>query len=386
MLKSQLCSVIALILLIAAPPCSANLQILDHSITSLLDKYLKQHGEDELVSAISVTVEFPNGGLKTYNVGDANKNSLFQVGSVTKSYVAALILQLEAEGKLNIHQKIGRWLPQYPNWKNVTIKRLLNMTSGIPGYATIPTLLKEIANNPQKQWSNHEIVTLAYNYPHSTKGYNYSDTNYILLAMIIEKVTGHTFSDELNHRILRHFKNTFYADGPYDTAILDREPPGFYYGKTIGKIKHGENLVDANLSMAGAAGALVSNSRDIAAWVRMLLDGSILPAKQLAELKELVSMKNGEPITGVDKHDKSGYALGIAQVYDHRLGHFWIYLGATFAHRAVYASSLCNTFTISITLNSSPLIDVSAKDHVGLLIRKLYHVVLAENPDSICEP
>ena len=91
-----------------------------------------------------------------------SQDTLFQMGSTSKSFTAAVILKLEAADKLLLDDTIGRWLPEYPAWKDVSIRRLLNMTSGIPNYSETEAMSRLWADEPQRDLSAEELVRLAY--------------------------------------------------------------------------------------------------------------------------------------------------------------------------------------------------------------------------------
>ena len=108
------------------------------------------------------------------------------------------ILHLEAAGKLSIADTLGKWLPQYPAWKTVTIHQLLDMTSPIPGYDNEVSIGKIMAQSPNHDFTPQESVASVYprgGKPKSVSGWTYSNTNYILAQMIIEKASGQSYSD-----------------------------------------------------------------------------------------------------------------------------------------------------------------------------------------------
>jgi D-alanyl-D-alanine carboxypeptidase len=116
-----------------------------------------------------------------------NDGTLFQIGSNTKSFTAALILRLEAEGKLSIDQTVGDWLPQYPDWANVTIRSLLNMTRDITNYTETVDIAQTMAADLHHQFSYKDLIAAVYGKGLPIpSGWFYSNTNNILAAMIIE--------------------------------------------------------------------------------------------------------------------------------------------------------------------------------------------------------
>src|SRR5579862_3759671 len=139
-----------------------------------LEKYLASRRTIEHISALSLSVKLPGhaaninvtAGTTRYDGGAAvTPGSLYQIGSNTKAFTAVAILQLEAEDKLTIQDTVGKWLPQYPAWKDITVERLLNMTSGIPTYDNVQAMLVAYAANPKRDWSLAELI--AYVYPTS---------------------------------------------------------------------------------------------------------------------------------------------------------------------------------------------------------------------------
>jgi D-alanyl-D-alanine carboxypeptidase len=181
-----------------------------------LDRYVSVRSKIEHISAISLSISLHGqpqninvtaGTTKYGSAGSAvTPAQLWQIGSNTKAFTAAAILELEAEGVLTIDQTVGRWLPQYPAWKSVTIRQLLNMTSGIPGYDFVPQMLADYARNPTRNFTAAELIAYVYpgnaGAPKPTTGFDYSNTNYLLAELIIERATHHSYASEIGHRFL----------------------------------------------------------------------------------------------------------------------------------------------------------------------------------------
>jgi len=143
-----------------------------------------------------------------------------------------LLLQLEAEGKLSINDTLGKWLPQYPAWRNITIKQLLDMTSGIPDYAGQPAYASAVAAG-----AGFSAARLVGYVAGAVTGdvWNYSDTNYILAQMVIEKVTHDTYADQLTRRIIipLGLHNLCYAPYTCPAADATRMPAGYFFDATV---------------------------------------------------------------------------------------------------------------------------------------------------------
>lgn len=276
-------------------------------------------------------------------------NNLFQIGSITKSFTAVIILQLEAEGKLSINdtifditQKYGPWLSinEYEAWKEISIKQLLNMTSGIFDITEDEAFMKILAKHPEKKWRPDEILKYAYKHkPYFSPGMGWHYTNgaYNILGMLIEKVTKNSFENEINQRLIKkyHLTNTFYLPYEYPKNILNRMAHGYVYsgGEFSPPMKSGDDMTRFNMSAAGPSGALVSNSIDITKWVKLVLSNEILPAMQMNELLSAVCMgvdnscRAGETLS--QNSHSQGFSLGLVRIYDPQLGLIWVYFGDT---------------------------------------------------------
>jgi D-alanyl-D-alanine carboxypeptidase len=167
-------------------------------VQAALKTWLAARAPIEKVTGIAAYISFGGAGPaieafagkvgREADAGSVDQDTLYHMGSTSKSFTVAVILKLEAAGKLSIDDPLGKWLPEYPAWKDVTIRRLLNMTSGIPNYSETEWMSRAWADEPKRDFTFKELVAAAY--PSGTnklpvkEGYFYSNTNYVLAGMI----------------------------------------------------------------------------------------------------------------------------------------------------------------------------------------------------------
>jgi len=346
-----------------------------------LDAYLTEQRTAEHVSAASLSVNLPDRG-DTIDVSagsmrfDVNQpvpmGSVWQIGSNTKAFTAALMLKLEADRRLSIDDTVGRWLPHYPQWKDVTLRRLLNMTSGIPSYEEQRAFLADYVADPYANDTTERLVSYAAQAP-ATSGYSYSNTNYILAQMIIERASGDTYDHQLYNRIINPLglHELTFSRHVYPVTITAREPAGYFFLKEI-PVLLGHDVSRHSLSFAQGAGGIVGTTREMTRWERALYSGRVLPATQQAELLSLVSTKTGQPIGRTSQADPAGYGLGVQQGTTPKFGTFWTYEGGTFGFRTLHLYLPGSGLIMAIGLNSS-----TSQDHVMTLAGRVYDTLLA---------
>jgi D-alanyl-D-alanine carboxypeptidase len=202
----------------------------------------------------------------------------FRVGSITKTFVAAVVLQLVGEGKLALDDTVERRLPGLvPNGKRITVRHLLNMTSGLFDYLDDgdPTVLAPYRNgNVNYVWQPRQLLaTAAKHKPHFAPGtgWRYCNTCYVTLGLIVETATGRAIGTELRERIFEplRLRDTTFAIAP---RIAGRHAHGY---ELIGKPPLADVTVLSH-SFAWAAGAIVSTGDDLARFYRALLAGRLL--------------------------------------------------------------------------------------------------------------
>ncbi|MFI5896187.1 serine hydrolase domain-containing protein [Actinoplanes sp. NPDC051513] len=215
-----------------------------------------------------------------------------RVGSVTKAFTATVVLQLVGERRLALDDTLERWLPGViSNGSAITVRQLLNHTSGIYDYVQDPrTLAPYYAGDFTLVFDVRDGVRYAAEHgPLFAPGtaLAYSNTNYVLLGMIVESITGRSIGDELRRRLfvplgLHHTSYPTSSDiaGPHVHGYGVEEPPPVEF-------------TALSPTLFGAAGAVLSNADDLARFYRALLRGELLPARLLVEMKKIDPVATG---------------------------------------------------------------------------------------------
>jgi D-alanyl-D-alanine carboxypeptidase len=374
-------------------------EVLRAEMTGALRDYLLERRKVEMISGVSAFVSLKDGetGIsvvagttKFYDSGERiTRRTLYEIGSNTKQMTAAVLLQLEAKGLLDIDQTVGDWLPQYPAWGKVTIRRLLNMTSGLPTYTEAPDFIDLQGTQPNRHYTPEQLI--AYAYPTKTNrlptntGWFYSNTNYILAGMIAEKASGKSMKQLYQTGIFDKLfmKDSFYEPRALPESVLARMSSGYFNNPLCSDYEPnckvaplaplvGKDMRRADISWAGAAGGIVSTPRDLQRWVRGLFGGRVLPPRQLKEMMELVSAETGKPIAETSAKNPNGFGLGLGAVYAPGLGNLWFYEGITLGYRAVYFYFPKDDLVVTAFANSQA---PRGKDELPPLALKLYELV-----------
>jgi D-alanyl-D-alanine carboxypeptidase len=221
-----------------------------------------------------------------------------RIGSVTKSFTAAVVLQLVAEHRLSLEDTVGERLPGVlPAADAVTLRQLLDHTSGIPD--DVPTPLAQVlGGETTRLWTPRDVIALVADEPlrfAPGTGWAYSNTDYVLAGLMVERATGATLGSELRRRIVRplHLRDTRF---PVRSARLGGRAHGYSLPLGPGGPVPGRpvDVTDYSPSFAWASGNGVSTLRDLARFQRALLDGRLLrPAMRRAMLQTVATGKPG---------------------------------------------------------------------------------------------
>ncbi|WFR73096.1 serine hydrolase [Prescottella defluvii] len=230
-----------------------------------------------------------------------------RIGSVTKPFTATIVMQLVSEDRVQLDAPIDTYLPGVlsangTDGRAITVRQLLQHRSGIPEFAGEPSADELVAAARNTTLAPAEAVAIALRQPPQFEPgtrFAYTNTNYIVLGMLIERVTGRVYSDELDSRIIGPLGlSDTYLPGPGETEIRGDHPHG--YQSTP------DGVVDVSRiepSIPWAAGALVSTGHDLNTFWRALLGGKLVPAAQLDEMTT--------PQSGASEEEGRGYGLGV---------------------------------------------------------------------------
>ena len=212
---------------------------------------------------------------RVHDSGNLRASDRFRVGSVTKTFVSTVALQLVAEGRLTLDQPV-------PEAGGAPLRTLLDHTSGVFNHSEDP---RTFAEGLLKQWRPDELIAISRSHPPYFPpggGSHYSNTNYVIVGELIERTTGRSLERELRRRILRPLglRHTSYAEGPWVRGV------GLGFAA-------GENVTVQDTSWAGAAGSLVSTARDLGRFYRALADGRLLAPAQLQAMKTIAPAADG---------------------------------------------------------------------------------------------
>jgi len=286
--------VIAILSCLCALTCFSRGSTHTLSKRDILKKILDSQMAKYKVPGAIVGMWFPGNGTWVMGAGQGDINTgaapvqtdKLRIGSLTKTFTATVVLQLVDEKKLSLDDKLSKYEPQVPGADGITIRQLLNMTSGLFNYTDDAAFWDEFKKSPGAAWAPQRMVDIAIAHPavfSPGRKYMYCNTNYILLGMIIEKVTARTAGDEITTRIIDRLglKNTSFPMTP--------DLPGTYMhgyvpaeGEKNGTGKF-EDLSICSPTPFWTAGGIISNLDDLKIWAQALATGKLLSKQMHAE-------------------------------------------------------------------------------------------------------
>jgi D-alanyl-D-alanine carboxypeptidase len=272
------------------------------------------------VPGVSVTIIWPDGRKWTGVSGWADlaqripvvPGTAFSIGSVSKTFLAALVLELVEEDRLSLDDRVIHWLPTARVSGEVTIRELLDHTSGLYDFFSNPTIDAAILAHKQRTWTPARALSYMRGpYCLPVGCWHYSNSNYVILGQVVQRVTGHTVAAELRRRFIDPLglRRTF-----VQAAEQRRGTVATSY-QVLGPIAHVRTVSQTDgttispftsvVTAAGAAGAMAASSRDLAVWARRLYGGAVLQPDSLAAMLDVsASQAVGAPVQ---------YGLGVSE-------------------------------------------------------------------------
>ncbi|MDI6098960.1 serine hydrolase domain-containing protein [Actinoplanes sp. NEAU-A12] len=236
-------------------------------------------------------------------------NGRFRVGSSTKTFVATVALQLVAEGRLGLDEPVAAHLPGFGLDRRITLRMLLQHTSGVFAFTGdfydgtfepgITWSGKEWVENRFTTYQPEDLVRLSLSKPlrfAPGTDWGYSNTNYVLARLLIEKVTGHSFAVELQRRIVRPLGLRGTVAPGVSPEIPGPHAHAYYRYEEAGQPRT-VDVTRQNPSWISAGGDMISTTRDLHTFISALMSGRLLPAPLLAEMRA--------------PHPVAGYGLGL---------------------------------------------------------------------------
>ncbi|MFD7097350.1 serine hydrolase domain-containing protein [Streptomyces xanthophaeus] len=281
------------------------------AVAARLDAAVQKTLREARVPGVVVGLWAPGKGsyVRTFGVADKITRAPMQtdfhtrIGSETKTFTVTALLRLVDQGKVALDDPIGKYISGVPNGDRITLRQLAGMRSGLFNYSEDAEFDKLLFADPDRRFTPQQLLDFSFKHPvQFAPGaeFEYSNTNLILLGLLLEKVTGRPIQDVIREQVLKPagLRRTLF---PTDAYFPDPHAQGYTQQTASGKI---EDATDWDPSWAWAAGAMISDLQDLRSWARTLATGKLLtPATQAQRLK---TTSVGIP--------GAGYGLGIFDV------------------------------------------------------------------------
>jgi D-alanyl-D-alanine carboxypeptidase len=311
-----------------------------------------QHSIEDIISeydlpGINLSIIYSNGQQENYSAGFADMASqtlltadhVMFSGSIGKTYAATVIMQLVDEGKIFLDEKFidhfqeVKWLYNLPNIEEMTLKMLLQHTSGLPRYVMKPEVWSALRKDPDKIWTYKDRMSYIFHdepVHEAGKGWAYSDTNYILLGMLIEKITGRQYYDVVRERIFSKLNLTdthpaVKRDLPDLPQAYSRLPEFFQIPEQV--VTEGKYCFNPQLEWTG--GGFACNTPDLARWARAYYSGTLFSDSLYSQV--ITPNKNGRMI-------QPGFSYGMGSfIFETAHGKAYGHTGFVPGFRSIFA-------------------------------------------------
>ncbi|MFD3837568.1 serine hydrolase domain-containing protein [Streptomyces sp. NPDC058642] len=342
---------------------------LDPELASRLDKAIEKVRRQAGIPGVVAGLWMPGKGSYVRATGVADtatrkpmtSDVFVRIGSETKTFTVTALLKLVDDGLVGLDDPISKYVHGVPKGHRITLRHLAEMRSGLFPYTEDADFVHDLLSNPKRSFTPREV--LAYGFKHKNtfapgKQFEYSNTNLVLLGLVVEKVSGHRLGEFIEKRVLRpaRLSHTLFPRG----FEFPRPHPRGYTNQTLT-----DEVADStnwNPSWAWAAGAMISDLHDLRRWAKIVATGTLLrPQTQEQRLKMLP--------TG---HPGTSYGLGIFNS-DGWIGHN----GSIPGYQTVTVYLPSKKATLVLMLNTD--ISYQGQEPSSLLARAITEIVTPDN-------
>ena len=289
---------------------------LDPALVARLDEAIERTRQEAGVPGVTVGVWLPGRGhyVRSSGVADTATGAPMtpdlnsRIGSETKTFTATAVLELVDDGLVGLDDPISAYLDGVPDGGNITVRQLAEMRSGLFSYTFDPGFVQALLSDPTRPFTPQEL--LAYAFGHDNvfapgTEFQYSNTNYILLGLLVEKLSGMPLAEFVHRRVTgpAHLRHTLFPQG---AEFPEPHAHGYTKQTLSGDVA---DATDWNPSWGWAAGAMISDLRDLRRWAKVLGTGTLLSPATQAEREKFI------PVPGFGD---DGYGLGLFR------SHGWI--------------------------------------------------------------
>ncbi|MGW0211660.1 serine hydrolase domain-containing protein [Streptomyces sp. NPDC003233] len=299
-------------------PSGAAVRDLTPGVARQLDAAVRKVMHEASVPGVTVGIWTPGRPSYVRSFGVADKSTgrkmtpdlYMRIGSETKTFTVTALLQLVDQKKVGLDDPIGKYIGGVPNENRITLRQLADMRSGLFNYSEDPDFDKALTSDPQRPFTPEQLLAYSVKHPvmfQPGEKFSYSNTNLILLGLVVEKESGQHLGDYIKQHVLdpAGMKHTLFPTG-------NEFPAPHAHGYTV-QTANGEeaDATDWNPSWGWAAGAMISNARDLHTWARTVATGRFPDGGRMVSAA-VQKQRLITPETGMIKG--AGYGLGIFDV------------------------------------------------------------------------
>ncbi|MDX2602039.1 serine hydrolase [Streptomyces caniscabiei] len=345
---------------------------LGRELTARLDEAVEGVRREAGIPGVTVGLWMPDRGCYVRSTGVADTvtrrpmtpDLFLRIGSETKTFTATALLRLVDDRRVRLDDPISRYVRGVPNGHRITLRHLAQMRSGLFPYSADPGFVHDLLSDPSRSFTPRELLAYAFRHPNvfaPGEEFQYSNTNFVLLGLVVEKVGGKRFADFLRERVLRPagLRRTLFPEGAGSREFPEPHARGYTNQTLSGEV---EDATDWNPSWAWAAGAMISELRDLRRWAEVVATGTLLSPRTQRE--RLMTLPTGFPGTS--------YGLGILETGG------WIgHNGSIPGYQSVTVHLPARKATLVLLLNTD--VPHEGQEPSSLLARSITEIVTPGN-------